>query len=483
VDAAHGKREATIMNRRGLRIVLVLLTVFLLSVSAAAADYDGYIVQLCASEVGLFSERTVLPEGMTEVYAPEGLYTVDDPELLEELQASDLVVYAEPNYYLTLLETVDDPAWAEGLQWNLAMVGMEYAWNANVTGSGVRVGIIDSGVYADHPDLDSTKILQGTNYRDETDAANTEDTVGHGTFIAGIIAAVTGNGIGIAGMASDVELVPLKIYDRSGGTIADLVKAIYGGVDDYHCQVLNLSLGVSVNTTSLRNAVAYAEEQGVILVAAAGNSSTANSTGSDALLYPAAYDSVIGVGAVDSTGTVCSFSQKNDSVFVAAPGESLYGLTKNGGYRTWEGTSFSTPMVTAAAALALSMDATLTPAQFRALLQQTAEDLGDAGYDTSYGWGLLRVDRMVRELQSHLTISQADLPESTAVKVVIAAYSSAGQMLDITIVEAETSEDGKLSFRQQVTLPEAAGSLRIMVLDDEGWQPLCEDTEIMLQSD
>jgi hypothetical protein len=186
---------------------------------------------------------------------------------------------------------------------------------------------------------------------------------------------------------------------------------------------------------------------------------------------------------VDSTGTVCSFSQKNDSVFVAAPGESLYGLTKNGGYRTWEGTSFSTPMVTAAAALALSMDATLTPAQFRALLQQTAEDLGDAGYDTSYGWGLLRVDRMVRELQSHLTISQADLPESTAVKVVIAAYSSAGQMLDITIVEAETSEDGKLSFRQQVTLPEAAGSLRIMVLDDEGWQPLCEDTEIMLQSD
>jgi subtilisin family serine protease len=307
---------------------------------------------------------------------------------------------------------------------------------------------------------------------------NTEDDVGHGTFVTGLIAAATNNALGIAGIAPDAEIVPLKAFkmDRGQtvGTVASVSGAIWGAVDRYGCQVLNLSLGTNNDTMTLKNAINHAAKKGVILIAAAGNQ------GTNQLFYPAAYDNVIGVGAVDRDQNVASFSQQNASVFVTAPGQNLYGLYFSA-YGTGSGTSYAAPIVTAAAALALSVAPDLTQEQFQALLQQTAEDLGDTGYDTSYGWGLLRVDRMLDALQNfwaddadtvQLSIWRSGLKSEQTVLVTVATYSQAGQLLSVTMTPATASESGVLTATIYDVRRTQAYRVQIMILDPNTWMPL-----------
>jgi subtilisin family serine protease len=418
---------------------------------------------------------------MEEIYAPEGLYLIQDIEIAQALDEAELLAYVEPNYYVELLDIPDDTALQNGLQWDLSMIGMEYAWDNHITGSGVRIGVIDSGVNADHEDLQTATILTGRNYCVDTNngvEGGTEDDVGHGTFVTGIIAAATNNALGIAGIAPDAEIVPLKAFkmDRGQtvGTVASVSGAIWGAVDRYGCQVLNLSLGTNNDTKTLKNAINHAAKKGVILIAAAGNQ------GTDQLFYPAAYDNVIGVGAVDCDQDVAWFSQRNATVFLTAPGKDLYGLSSYT-YGTGSGTSYAAPIVTAAVALALSVAPDLTQEQFQSLLQQTAEDLGDDGYDTSYGWGLLRVDRMLDALQnfwvddedtSQLSIWRSGLESEQTVLVTAAAYSEAGQLLSITMTPAAASESGVLTTTLYDIRRTQAYRVQIMILDPNTWMPL-----------
>jgi subtilisin family serine protease len=482
---------AEIMKRILLAILLVSLAFPPLAVAAsaasadseAAADYNGYIVQLDLSEASLFSDRAQLPEGTEEIYAPEGLYLIQDIELVKQLDEAELLVYVEPNYIVELLDTPDDTALSS--QWYLSAIGMDYVWDNSITGSGVRIGIIDSGVNAQHEDLQGANILTGRSYcEDKANGVegNTEDDVGHGTFVTGIIAAATNNATGIAGIAPSAEIVPLKAFYKndSGDTVgstASVAGALLGAVDLYHCQVINMSLGVAVDSETLRNAVDHASKQGVILIAAAGNA------GTDALVYPAAYGNVIGVGAVDSSQTVASFSQRNTSVFITAPGQTIYGLSASGNnaYKTGKGTSYSAPMVTAAAALALSVCPELTPEQFQHYLKQTAADLGKTGYDTSYGWGLLRVDRLLSALQNilvdtsdtaRLSLWRSGLESGQTVLVAAASYTSAGQLLSVTTAQVAAADTGTLTATLQLTEQTQSDHIQIMILDPTTWTPL-----------
>jgi len=461
-----------------------LFAVLALTAGASAEEHDGYIICL-KPQVALLSERQVLPDGMEEIYAARNLYKTTDEALIAELEETGLLLYAEPDYPVRLMEEPNDPAWVDGTQWDLSVVDMSFAWERGITGAlpdgePVLIGVLDSGLYASHEDLEGAGIVSGVNLCAEEGTAarqDTTDAVGHGTFITGIISAVAGNGRGMAGMAPGAAVMPLKCFTRTTGYISDIVEGIYTGVDA-GCRILNLSFGVGEDWAdqTLADAVAYAAQNGVIMVAAAGNIPS-GSSGNDPLLYPAAYDSVIGVGAVNGSGDITRFSCQNESVYVTAPGDSLYSLSSKSaaGYRRDSGTSFATAEVTSAAALALSVDPDLTPEEFMALLRQSVTDRGEEGYDTVYGYGMLNVSRLLELLHSGCYVSDSEegtvavirsenLVPGSSVQVIRAVHDENGAQVELQVIPWTVAEDGTLKGR--VSLREAGGVISLLLLDE-----------------
>lgn len=368
-----------------LSILLTVVLVFSsISPAAAGESETEYIVKYkdsaCRTEDGKApfdvvsgsALNSLLRAGLLEWYEPDGTAFLIDPE-----PEGELMGVLSPYY--------DDA------QWNLEMIGADAAYREGLLGQGVRVGVLDSGVNP-HPDF-GDRLLPGHNYTpDASDTEDTSDGYGHGTKTAGIIAAASESGY--IGVAPAAEIVPLKVTDGKSVKISAICEAIYGAIDDYGCRVLNLSMGVRTDYASLREALDYAEEKNVVVVSAVGNN------GSSGLYYPAAYDTVIGVGAVDGRGTLYYHSNYNSSVFLTAPGVEVRSTAAPGGYISSTGTSFAVPHVSGAAAVLLGMDDTLTPLDIRELLAETASDTGADGYDEAYGYGILNVAGCVAALGS-----------------------------------------------------------------------------------
>ena len=296
----------------------------------------------------------------------------------------------------------NDPYSSE--QWGMKMIGMEAAWQSGLTGRGVRVAIVDCGVSTRTNDIHSSRLLAGKNLLEP--ALTTEDTHGHGTFIAGIIGAAKDNGVGIAGIAPGVTIVPLKTTDN-GTSNSDLVaQAIYDAVDEFDCSIINLSFGSKTQSTAMHDAIRYAVENGAIVVASTGND------GSTALHYPGAYSEVIGVGSVRKNMERSSFSHQNSSIFVVAPGDSVISLgMTSGAVKTSGGTSYAAPNVTGIAALLKEAHPEMNADDFRAILQAFCYDLGEAGYDTSYGWGLVQAPRAIVAAAEYFGTTAPEMPE------------------------------------------------------------------------
>jgi serine protease len=227
-------------------------------------------------------------------------------------------------------------------------------------------------------------VLAGTDYvAPGGDGSADED--GHGTHVAGIIGATANNAAGIAGLARGVAILPVRVLDGNGsGWNSDIAKGIVYAADR-GAAVINLSLGSTSASATVRDAVAYANSKGSVVVAAAGNSRSSGSPTS----YPAAFPNVIGVGATDSTNRVASFSNAGSYVDVAAPGVKILSTVPATGYANLSGTSMATPYVAAAAALLRAAKPAATTAQVAAALQSTAVDLGAAGRDNDFGYGLI----------------------------------------------------------------------------------------------
>lgn len=485
------------MKLRMRMVLLSLLCVFCVCGGAKAAESSGYIFRLAESAVVL-SDGGDLPEGVEEVYAPEGLFRTDDAGLIQELEEAGLLAYAEPDWTVTLLDVPDDPGYISGKQWELPALHMDYAWNNGITGkqengTPVRIGVVDSGVFAAHEDLDGTAIIGGTNYcasEGSAERSDVSDTLGHGTFVTGALAAATGNGVGVAGLAPQAEIVPLKCFTEKEGTLSNIVAAIYGGVNDYHCQVLNMSFGTSQRSSALEEAIAHAAAEGVILVSAAGNASS-GSTGDDPVQYPAGFETVISVGSVDREKAISYFSYQNDSVYITAPGQGLYGLGIASGtaYVTGQGTSYAAPMVSAAAALALSVRPELTPAEFRDLLRDTAEDLGEPGWDTVYGHGLLDIGGLLEILDDQWRLAEqagertvfvrmTGLAPDSSVWLVQAVHSSVGAQSGVSLTKKTTAADGSLRCALPLMEIDAKETMLVLALDSAfcplraGWSPV-----------
>jgi len=269
----------------------------------------------------------------------------------------------------------------------LELTGVPTAWEAIRTGgkplADVTVAVVDTGVDLKHPDL-AGKLVQGTNILQSKQEP--QDDNGHGTAVAGVIAAATGNGQGIAGIAPNARIMPIKAVGAKGvGEEEHLGQGIRYAVDQ-GADVVVLSLGLHLYSPYLADIVAYAESKGVVLIAATGNDGKT-------VMYPAAYPTVVAVGGSTLTNEYKSLSNFGPEVDMIAPWF-VYTTGNGGTYVYKEGTSMAAPQVAGAVALMLGLEPDLSPGDVRERLRQSALPL-DATWNARTGYGLLRTDAAI----------------------------------------------------------------------------------------
>lgn len=304
-----------------------------------------------------------------------------------EVKQDDLSTFVEPSSTYQAFMVPNDTYWS--LQWGPQKIQADYAWNITTGSKTVLVCVIDTGIDYNHPDLKANYVPLGYNW--VSNNSDVLDDFGHGTHCAGIIAAVINNGIGIAGLAQ-VRIMAEKGLDANGmGYDFNLANAIINATDA-GANIISMSWGGSSPSTVLEDALKYAYDHGVLLVAAAGNS------GSSQKSYPAAYPEVIAVTATDSSDQLAYFSSYGDWVELAAPGVDIYStmptyhVTMNDmgysmNYSYMSGTSMACPCVAGVAALIESEFPTLSRDAVRLRLRDTADHLGTPGFNIYYGYG------------------------------------------------------------------------------------------------
>ncbi|MGM7701458.1 S8 family peptidase [Pseudalkalibacillus sp. Hm43] len=306
--------------------------------------------------------------------------TLSTPKLVQYFNEQDRIVYAEPNYIYLQNET-DDELYSR-YQWNLPAIRTEDGWKISRGNEDVIIAIIDTGIDMKHPDL-AKRIVDGYNVLNESPMPN--DDNGHGTHVAGIIASETNNGVGIAGMTWYNRIMPIKAMNADGyGTSFDVAQGIRWAVE-HGADVINMSLGNYKASKALKEAIDYAYEKDVIMVAASGNENT-NQTS-----YPAAFDNVIGVAAVNLNLNRAEFSNYGDYIDVAAPGVDIASTYLEGQYASLSGTSMATPHVAALAGLIKSYQPDLKNSDIIRIIEETTDDVGDPGKDIYTGNGVINV--------------------------------------------------------------------------------------------
>ncbi len=387
------------------RLSAFLLCFILIFTSAAFAteEFETEIEELDAEEVEAFigteedeeEEKEYLVyfnDSVVTLYADEGKdYAVMNEEELAECLEEGVVDFYEENSYVYLYDESGFDPMQGASKWDIKFIKADYAFDLGYTGSGVKVAVIDSGCNQTG-DL-SSNILEGYNL--VANSTDVTDEVGHGTIVSAQIAAEV-NSVGFRGVAPNVKIVPLKIFEDRKAKVELLADAIKMAVDDYDCDIINMSLGGKSDSVTLKAAVEYAKSKNVLLIAAAGND------GNDSYSYPASYAEVVSVSAVDNTKTVCSYSQYNDGVTVCAPGGTsaypIYCISPSGNdkYLKSYGTSFAAPLVTGIAAIFRGLDSDFTHEDFMEIIVSSSVDLGKSGYDTYYGYGMADVEKYLK---------------------------------------------------------------------------------------
>lgn len=300
----------------------------------------------------------------------------------------------------------------------LDMIHIDQAWAAaGDSRTPIVVAVVDTGVDLVHPDLVGN-LVDGVNLLQPS--KKPQDDNGHGTNVAGIIAATFNNDKGIAGIAPNAKIMPIKALEADGtGGEAKLGEGIKYAVD-HGAKIVVLSLGLNKYSDYMEGIVQYAEERNVLLVAAVGNESTS-------VKYPAAYPTVLAVGGVNSERLADPRSNFGPELDLVAPWD-VYTTALGGGYQYQDGSSMSAPQVAAAAALVWGKYPSMNVYQVRAQLEQTAEDLASGGWDSRTGYGLLRVDLALTKpysedyFEPNENMNQAaTLPVHTAVKAVLSS--------------------------------------------------------------
>ncbi len=301
----------------------------------------------------------------------------DAPTLLTQLRSRSDVVSAGFAVERRLLDVPDDPRYPDQAA-DLTAGHVQSAWDVTHGSPSVRIAVVDSGMTTTHADLDGasagSKVVGRYNATDGS--ADVTDAVGHGTFVAGVAAATTDNGIGVAGVGRDTSLLAVKVADSSGTILSDAIANGIVWATDHGARIINMSLGSPTPDPTEKQAVEYAQSHDVLVVAAAGN----DGLGANAVNYPAGYPGVVAVGATDtSTGHRAAFSEHGGFVTLAAPGVQLWSTTAGGSYAQESGTSFASPYVAGAAALLAAYSPSSTALQLRSALVSSAHGFAGEG--------------------------------------------------------------------------------------------------------
>lgn len=313
--------------------------------------------------------------------------------LTDALRRDPAVEFVTRDYRRQIAAAPNDPLYVNGHQKYLDTLRFPQAWDRVPDVSDQVIAVIDTGVDASHPELagrtvDGFNVLDPNSPPDDYDPNSTE-AGDHGTHVAGIAAAIANNGQLLAGATGSGRVMPVKVVRPDGTALdSDVIAGITWAVD-HGAKIINLSAGGPGASPALHDAIKYAENKGVVVVAAAGN------TGNDSVQYPAAYPEVLAVGATDNNARLTSFSTYGDWVDVASPGFQLKATAKGGSYSTVSGTSYAAPLVASAAALVKQSNPGLSPAQVRERLIATARDAGPRGIDPYFGSGLVDAYRAV----------------------------------------------------------------------------------------
>lgn len=343
-------------------------------------------------------------------------------DIIQRIQTLPFVEYADPNYIRSAQTIPNDQYYPK--QWHYKTIALPAAWDVSTGNSNVIVAVLDTGIRFNHPDLQGNLLSSGYDFVSDpqyagdgngidsdptapSDNCNGKSEPNHGTHVAGTIAAMSNNRIGVAGVAWNAKIMPVRVLGICGGTDADIMQGLLyaaglpnnsGIVPPQKAKIINMSLAGPVFNTSVQQVINKVVAQGVTVIAAAGN----NAEKGNPINYPCAYDNVICVGAITPTLSRSHYSEYNSYVDVVAPGGeggslSTYDVlstvwddaANQSAYRFMPGTSMASPHVAGVAALMLAASPSLTPAQVERILTGTALDLGSPGKDNEYGYGLI----------------------------------------------------------------------------------------------
>ncbi|WP_082096526.1 S8 family peptidase [Paenibacillus wulumuqiensis] len=362
--------------------------------------------------------------------------------------------------------------------WGIAKTNAPAAWKTGYTGKGIKVAVVDTGIES-HEDL---VITGGTSVISYT-SSYTDDN-GHGTHVAGIIGALN-NSIGMVGIAPDSSLYAVKALDQNGsGYLSDVVAGIDWSISN-NMDIVNLSLGTTSDSFALKQVVDKAYSSGLLVVAAAGNNGASDGSG-DTVNYPARYDSAIAVAATDSTDQRASFSATGNTVEVAAPGVSVLSTYPGNRYVKMSGTSMAAPYVAGDLALLQQAYPTLSHSELRAKLVATVVDLGSAGKDSWFGYGLIQApysnvnepaptESSPLATQTLVTTNKSSYKAGESITITVKVKDSADKLLSSaavsltitnprgakTALQAVTNSSGTVSFNLTTVKNSVKGSYQV----------------------
>ena len=319
--------------------------------------------------------------GKARKIGQSNLYIVDLPEYAEEgivvrLQNHPYLKFVEldKKYSSSLIPNDEYFGWA----WHHSQIGTPAAWDIS-QGNGITIAVLDSGVFSAHPDL-ATNIVSGWNFYDGN--SNTQDILGHGTAVAGSIAAITDNRIGVSAIAGQANIMPLRVTDTNGYGYGSAITQALVYASDNGARLANISFENLSSSSSIRTAAQYMKDNNGLVVVSAGNTGAYENFTSTSSMIP--------ISATDQYDMIANFSSYGNYVALAAPGTSIMTTIGENVYGPSSGTSIASPLVAGVASLMMSANPTLSNLEIENLLYSTAVDLGDPGRDPYFGYG--RVD-------------------------------------------------------------------------------------------
>jgi len=418
----------------GLAVVLAGMAPFMLS-GAAAQGPPAWV----AGEL-LVTVRPGVSRGKAEaLYKAHGAALIDEipqirthllrvpPQALEHVEQAlarrPEVEAVEKNRLHSQDLLVNDPKYPN--QWQLPKIMAPQAWDHLEGEPRVTIAIVDSGVDGAHPDL-KDNLVPGYNFYNNT--PDTADVTGHGTKVAGAAAAVTDNEIGVASPAYQAFIMPVRVGSPEGTATTTAIAKGVTWAADRGARVINLSWSGVAGSSTITSAAQYARSTGAVVVAAAGNCGCDDPTPEN----PA----IISVSATDAGDRLASFSSRGPYVDLAAPGVSIYTTVKGGGYGAVSGTSFSSPITAGVAAAMLSVNPELSPQEVEAILKATADDLGPAGSDPSFGHGRVNAGAAVAQARG-----TSPTPDRTPPTAGITAPAEGAVVSGTVIVSVAAADD------------------------------------------